>query len=401
MHKISTQGFLKSDQDDRVQPVIQFLCSGKPVSVRVLYVGNTCHCLISARQCLRVGGGQSLGKVVGFLEMAEGFDLGFIPSVIVTWKPATKTAEEAAHKSGKGMANKKNHTIVARYVAESSGVLMQNDAISVRERAKRLGDRGSAGLADVEKVNRCLTHPAESETQLESIFQSELDRSGTMGVDRMQKRISCNTVRARYYAVHRRTLKSGGIVWATITADCVAAGVAQVRVIQSKLRVVENVEGLRAEFQIAAFRNRKVFQQTHVEVYSMRIVKKVAACIPKRETTRCHEYVRISQQGPEAARVESVIRRRTAIRVYVGVRGSPDAIRHTGVIEHRDRTAAPVNYAERCARLEDGDSGKLPAVGQRAEKARRRRRQWLVLTVRRWLTSTSGCPSLHFLAQSG
>src|ERR1700722_2236609 len=148
----------------------------------------------------------------------------------------------------------------------------------------------------------------------------------------MEKGISRNAIRARYYAVDRWTLKSGGIVWASITADCIAAGVPQVRVVQSKLGMIENVEGLRAKFQIGALGNRKMLQQTHVEIYPMRVVEKVAACISKRETTRGDEYVRISQQWSETARIESVIRRRSPMRAYIWIRGSPNAIRHTSVV---------------------------------------------------------------------
>jgi hypothetical protein len=58
----------------------------------------------------------------------------------------------------------------------------------------------------------------------------------------------------------------GRIVWSTVTAYGVAAGIAEVGIVDAKLCMVEQIEGLNAKFKIAAFGYFEVLQRCHIKV---------------------------------------------------------------------------------------------------------------------------------------
>lgn len=221
-----------------------------------------------------------------------------------------------------------------------------------------------------------------------------------MCVYRVQKGIARHTVRAGDNAVNQRPLKTSGIVWASIAANTVTAGVTQIRIINPELGMIEKVECLRTEFKNAALSYREVFQQAHIKVRSMRIVQKVAARSSKREATWRYEQIRIPQQRAKALCVSYLTRRRSWIRVHIRIRAGAHAIRPPGIVEGRNSGASLVDHAEGRARLEDRDSGKLPAVSQYAEKSRGRRRgQRRILLISRWFSGMAISPTLDGCTQ--
>src|SRR5277367_125483 len=85
-----------------------------------------------------------------------------------------------------------------------------------------------------------------------------------------------------------------------------ATGVARVKVGPCKaacssvhaapLRVVEDVERLRAKLEAGVLTNLEMLKQAHVEVGALRIVQHVASRGPKRQTLRCGKCRWIEEQ---------------------------------------------------------------------------------------------------------
>ena len=169
---------------------------------------------------------------------------------------------------------------------------------------------------------------------LESVFQAKLDRSWPVRVNGMQKRVASHAIGSGDDSVNSWTLESGGIVWAAVAADSVTAGVPEIGIVDAKLGVVEKIESLRAKFDVAAFPNGKMFQQTHIEVSPVRIVQKVAARVPKRQAARRHEAVGISQQRPEALGIKPVIWSRCGMRIHIRVGARPNAVGYASIVEN-------------------------------------------------------------------
>jgi hypothetical protein len=59
-----------------------------------------------------------------------------------------------------------------------------------------------------------------------------------MGIDRMQKRVP-----------RQATLITGRIVWPAVATDGVAAGIAEVGIVNAKLCMVEQIEGLTCSYE--------------------------------------------------------------------------------------------------------------------------------------------------------
>src|ERR1700691_2296133 len=94
---------------------------------------------------------------------------------------------------------------------------------------------------------------------LEAVFQCQLHGARAMRVYGMQKGASSEAIRTP------RKVSAGGIVRSSVATYSVAAGVAQIRVVNAELSMIEDVERLRAKFEFA-FANGKMLQQRHIEV---------------------------------------------------------------------------------------------------------------------------------------
>src|SRR5262245_2005002 len=104
----------------------------------------------------------------------------------------------------------------------------------------------------------------------------------------MQERISSDAVRAA------RGGKPCAVVGPAIATDHIAAGIAQVRVVDPELSMVEEIECLSAKFQHASLTDYVVLQNAEIEVGAMRIVQNVTARIPEGESTGRNEHVWIT-----------------------------------------------------------------------------------------------------------
>jgi hypothetical protein len=60
--------------------------------------------------------------------------------------------------------------------------------------------------------------------------------------------------------------KTRAVVRPTIATNDVTTSVSKIRIVDSELRVIENIESFRSEFERARFSHREVLQQAHVEV---------------------------------------------------------------------------------------------------------------------------------------
>src|SRR5580704_4105809 len=129
----------------------------------------------------------------------------------------------------------------------------------------------------------------------------------------------------------------GGIVWPTITTNRVAAGIAEVGIVDAKLRVVEKVEGLDAEFKVAAFGYFEVLQRCHIKVQATGIVHEIAPCVPESKPHGSHKSGGIAYGWTNAQRIIGPYRRR-CVRIAddIRVRSGGRSIRHSSVVKNRD-----------------------------------------------------------------
>ena len=110
-----------------------------------------------------------------------------------------------------------------------------------------------------------------------------MDCAGPMRIERMQEGSPSGTVDSG-------SAESRRVLWACITTDnIVTAATGIIRIVDSKLRVIKQIERLRTKLKCAAFSNRKAFQECDVEIESRRIVEKVPARITESETSGSHE----------------------------------------------------------------------------------------------------------------
>jgi len=94
-----------------------------------------------------------------------------------------------------------------------------------------------------------------------------------MRVKRVKKRGPCGAIRSA-------TSKAGRKLRPRIATDDIVSTAARVvGVVDSKLRVVKNIEGFSAELNLAGFPNLEMFQQRQIEVQAARIIQKVPACV--------------------------------------------------------------------------------------------------------------------------
>ena len=175
---------------------------------------------------------------------------------------------------------------------------------------------------------------------LEVVLQTKLHGAGTMRVHWVQKGIPDKT-----------TGVAGGVIRATVAGNRVAAGVALVGIVDAELGMVENVERFYAKFEVAAFGDFEMFQQSNVKVQPARVVQEIASGISESKTLWSAECRRIPQDRANTLVVISTERRGlVGVADYIWIRPGARPIRHPGIVEHGDASAAPaVDYAERCA----------------------------------------------------
>ncbi len=101
---------------------------------------------------------------------------------------------------------------------------------------------------------------------LEAVFQSELQSARTVCIDRMQERVTGETILAPW------KVRSGRIVRSTITTDRVTSRVTSIWIVEAELRMVEDIKGFQAKFDFAAFMNREVLKQGHVKIQTARVI---------------------------------------------------------------------------------------------------------------------------------
>jgi hypothetical protein len=101
------------------------------------------------------------------------------------------------------------------------------------------------------------SHPDGSpDRALKSEFQPELQNPRVVRVYRMKKRIACQAIHSA--AARSRVLRVRG----SIASDDVVAGIAGMRrVVDSELRVVEDVESFDAKLQVPFPENLEMFDQ--------------------------------------------------------------------------------------------------------------------------------------------
>ena len=175
-----------------------------------------------------------------------------------------------------------------------------------------------------------------------------------MRVDRTEERAAGGAIHRYRLAVVVRRITAGGRVigrCASVATHCVIGLVPEVRVEDSELRMVEDVETLGAELQIASFGDLEGFQNGHIEIQAMRVRQEVAPRISEGKTLRSDESCRVIQQRSDALGVQLTDtdregRARTGNYIRIGTRARP--VGDPRVVEYRHpNAAATVDYAER------------------------------------------------------
>ena len=70
-----------------------------------------------------------------------------------------------------------------------------------------------------------------------------------------------------------------------------------IRVVNPKLRVIENVKGLSTELDASGFTDLEMFQQRKVEIQAVGIIQKISPGIPEGEPTRSNKLRRITNRA--------------------------------------------------------------------------------------------------------
>src|SRR5580700_7219205 len=176
-----------------------------------------------------------------------------------------------------------------------------------------------------------------------------------MRIQRVQKGGAGNAVGAA-------ALKAGGIHGTRIATDDVVTAAARIiGIVDSKLRVIKNIESLRPKLKLAALPNLDVLKNGKVKVEASGIVQIVTASVSEREPPRSHKLRRIAD---ERAETFGIVEGRWQTFQYVGVRGrNTQAAGNAGVVGHGNaRVSGTVDHRKRRARLSQRYSRKLPTV---------------------------------------
>jgi hypothetical protein len=183
--------------------------------------------------------------------------------------------------------------------AASIRIPISRIAACSKDVARTPGRRGTINSRPAPPIAECfvatgLVNISIARFILKPEFETKLQSSWPMCIERMQER------RSRY-AIGAGAFKACRIRWTGVTTgDIVSTAARIIGIVNSKLRVIENVEGLGPEFQLASLPNFEMFQQRHVEVHPPWIIQEVPARISKGEPTRGHEHGRISNERAKA-----------------------------------------------------------------------------------------------------
>lgn len=105
-----------------------------------------------------------------------------------------------------------------------------------------------------------------------------------MGIDWVEKGIAGQTIHS---ATAGCRIVSAS---AAIAANDIVPGVAGMGwIVDSKLRVIEDIETLSAEFEIALAKNLEVLQQGEIEIGSTGIIQGIATAVAERQTARSNK----------------------------------------------------------------------------------------------------------------
>jgi len=121
-----------------------------------------------------------------------------------------------------------------------------------------------------------------------------------MRVDRMQERtagraidqLRLGTGAPRYQRV-ASDRSVGGSIPAAVTIDGIVGRIPNVRIEDSELGVIENVEAFEPEFDVTALGHLEVLQQRHIKIDAVRIIQVVAAGVSESKPLRSREGRRI------------------------------------------------------------------------------------------------------------
>lgn len=97
-----------------------------------------------------------------------------------------------------------------------------------------------------------------------------------MRIDWVQEGTSRQAIRPPGEICSRR------VVRASVAANRVAAGVPQIRIVDSKLGVVEDIERFRAKLNLATLLDHKMLEQGHVEIEAAGIIEEISSRVPER-----------------------------------------------------------------------------------------------------------------------
>src|SRR5215469_9326096 len=132
----------------------------------------------------------------------------------------------------------------------------------------------------------------------ESPLQAKLHGARPMRIQGVQKTSSGNAICSSF------CLKTSGVQRAGIATNHVVARAAWIiRIIDTELRVVEDVESFDTKFDLAGLCHFEVFQQRQVEIHAIRIIEEVPAGIPKGESPGSYKLRRIAKQRTETLRI--------------------------------------------------------------------------------------------------
>src|SRR6202020_3562857 len=106
--------------------------------------------------------------------------------------------------------------------------------------------------------------------------------------------------RSAGHAIGCATLKARGIHRTCIATDYVVSATTRVvRIVNPELSLIQNIEGLSAELEIAGFPYLEVLQDRNIGVKPARIIQEVPACITECEPTQGDKLRWIGEERAE------------------------------------------------------------------------------------------------------
>src|SRR5271165_1954379 len=105
-----------------------------------------------------------------------------------------------------------------------------------------------------------------------------------MGVYRVQESTSRDAIRPSTHTTCRIQWSgvTGSVAGAAVATNCITACIAEVRIVDSELSMVEDIKSFHAKLKKASFRDFEMLEQAHVEINPMRVVQEVSPRISER-----------------------------------------------------------------------------------------------------------------------